>query len=265
MRPLLKGRGPHRVSGGEGILFKNQNKLKIKREFSPAVFIGDFMIKAIFIDIDGTLLDFEACVEESMRVGLTEKGIEYKPEMLATFHRINDGLWRDLEKGKLTFEELLRIRWATIFEALGIDLDGPEFEKYFRARLHESAIPMEGSFEMLEYLFGKYRLFAASNGPHEQQVQRLERAGMLRFFGEVFTSGKIGAEKPAKEFFEYCFDKIPDIEPEESLMLGDSLTSDMKGGADFGMKTIWLNLKDKEKPEWVDYEIKSLLEIKTII
>lgn len=231
----------------------------------PPVFIGDFMIKAVFIDIDGTLLDFEACVEESMRIGLTENGIEYKPEMLETFHRINNGFWRDLEQGKITFEELLERRWATVFEALGIELNGPEFEKYFRARLHESAVPMAGSYETLEYLSGKYRLFAASNGPHEQQAERLCKADMLRYFEEVFTSGKIGAEKPSADFFTYCFDKTGDIKPEESIMLGDSLTSDMKGGFDFGMKTIWLNQSGKEKPDWVDFEIKSLDEIKNII
>ena len=138
------------------------------------------MIKAIFIDIDGTLLDFEACVEESMRLGLIERGVDYKAEMLETFHRINNGLWRDLEQGKLTFEKLLEIRWATVFAELGINLDGLEFEKYFRARLHKSAIPMDGSYEMLGYLSEKYRLFAASNGPDEQQKKRLEKADMLR-------------------------------------------------------------------------------------
>lgn len=223
------------------------------------------MIKAVFIDIDGTILDFEACVEETMRLGLLENGIEYKDEMLEVFHRINNGFWRDLEQGKITFEDILEKRWATVFEALGIDLDGPEFERYFRKRLHESAIPMEGSFEMLEYLSGKYRVFAASNGPDEQQKNRLDKAKMLGFFEEVFTSGKIGAEKPSREFFEYCFDKIGDMKPEEAVMLGDSLTSDMKGGYDFGMKTIWLNLNGKEKPEWVDHEIKSLDEVKEII
>ena len=223
------------------------------------------MIKAIFIDIDGTLLDFEACVEESMRLGLIERGVEYKAEMLDTFHTINNGFWRDLEKGKITFEELLERRWATVFEALGIDLDGPEFERYFRARLHESAIPMEGSFEMLEYLKSRYRLFAASNGPDEQQKNRIAKAGMTDFFEEIFTSEKIGAEKPSPDFFRYCFDKTGDIKPEESVMLGDSLTSDMKGGADSGMKTVWLNLENEEKPEWVDHEIKSLVDIKEIV
>ena len=223
------------------------------------------MIKAIFIDIDGTLLDFEACLEESMRLGLIERGIEYKDEMLDTFHRINNGLWRDLEQGKLTFEELLKIRWATVFAELGIDLDGPEFEAYFRKRLHESAIPMAGSYGMLDYLSGKYRLFAASNGPHEQQVERLRKADMLKYFEEVFTSGKIGAEKPSKEFFEYCFKKYPELLPEESVMIGDSLTSDIKGGKGFGMKTVWLNLGEKDKNEDVDFEVKTLDEIKNIL
>ncbi|MBQ4643013.1 MAG: YjjG family noncanonical pyrimidine nucleotidase [Oscillospiraceae bacterium] len=222
------------------------------------------MIKAVFIDIDGTLLDFEACVEEYMRLGLTENKIEYKPEMLETFHRINNGFWRDLEQGKITFEELLERRWATVFEALEIDLNGPEFETYFRKRLHESAIPMEGSYETLEYLSGKYRLFAASNGPHEQQVERLRKAGMLGYFEEVFTSGKIGEEKPSPYFFEYCFEKV-DILPSESIMLGDSLTSDMKGGVCFGMKTVWLNGKGEKTELPVDYEIKSLAEVKNII
>ena len=223
------------------------------------------MIKAIFIDIDGTLLDFEACVEESMRLGLIERGVDYKAEMLETFHRINNGLWRDLEQGKLTFEKLLEIRWATVFAELGISLDGPEFERYFRARLHESAIPMADSYEMLEYLSGKYRLFAASNGPDEQQKKRLEKADMLKYFEEVFTSGKIGAEKPSADFFTYCFEKSGDVKPEESVMLGDSLTSDMKGGNAFGMETIWLNLKNEEKPDYIDHEIKSLDEVKNII
>ena len=223
------------------------------------------MIKAIFIDIDGTLLDFEACVEESMRLGLIERGVDYKAEMLETFHSINDGLWRDLEQGKLTFERLLEIRWATVFAELGIELDGPEFEKYFRARLHKSAIPMSGSYEMLEYLSEKYRLFAASNGPHEQQVERLRKADMLKYFEEVFTSGLIGAEKPSADFFTYCFEKAGDIKPEESIMLGDSLTSDMKGGNAFGMETIWLNLKNEEKPDYIDREIKFLDEVKDII
>lgn len=223
------------------------------------------MIKAVFIDIDNTLLDFEACAVEAMQKGFAERGVEYKSEMLEIFKSVNDRLWKKIEQGTLTFDELLKIRWKTIFAELKIELDGPEFETYFRNCLRKSAVPMKGAFDALTYLSGKYRLFAASNGPFEQQKNRLEKAGMLKFFEDVFTSEKIGVEKPNRQFFEYCFKSIGDILPSESVMLGDSLTSDMKGGNDFEMQTIWLNLKGEKMPQWINYEINSLYEIKEIL
>ncbi len=225
------------------------------------------MIKAIFIDIDSTLLDFEACVAETMEIGLAERGVEYNPEMLPVFHRVNNGLWKQIEEGTLSFEELLKIRWNKIFAELKIELDGPEFETYFRKNLNQSAIPVKGSAEMLEHLAKNYRLFAASNGPHKQQVGRLEKAGMLKYFEDVFTSELIGAEKPGKVFFDYCFNKIKDIKPEESLMLGDSLTSDMQGGINSGMQTLWFNTKSKPVPEdmKLDYIVENLDEVKNIL
>ncbi len=225
------------------------------------------MIKAIFIDIDSTLLDFEACVEETMKNGLAERGESYSSEMLDTFHRVNNGLWKQIEEGTLSFEELLKIRWNKIFAELGITLDGVEFETYFRKNLNESAIPVFGAEEMLSYLSKKYRLFAASNGPHEQQVGRLEKAGMLKYFEDVFTSELIGAEKPSTEFFSYCFNKIGDINPAETAMLGDSLTSDMQGGINFSMQTLWFNIKSKPSPEdmKLDYIVETLAEVQNIL
>ncbi len=225
------------------------------------------MLKAIFIDIDGTLLDFEACVEETMKIGLAERGVAYTPEMLPVFHRINNGLWHQIEEGTLSFEELLKIRWNKIFAELGIDLDGVEFETYFRKRLNQSAIPVLGAEQMLAHLAAKYRLFAASNGPQNQQVGRLEKAGMLKYFEDVFTSELIGEEKPSKTFFDYCFNKIVDIAPSEAVMLGDSTTSDMLGGANYGMQTLWFNPTAKPTPENInpDYIIKSLDEVKNIL
>lgn len=223
------------------------------------------MIKAVFIDIDNTLLDFGVCVENAMRFGFAERGVEFKDDMLDTFYEINNSLWQKIEKGTLTFERLLEIRWKIVFEELKIDLDGPEFEKYFRECLKESAVPMNGALELLKYLSAKYRLFAASNGPYEQQVTRLEKAGMKDFFEDIFTSGKIGFEKPNKKFFEYCFENIHDIFPDESVMLGDSLSSDMIGGHDFKMKTLWLNIKGEDKPKWVDDSVNLLYEVKNIL
>ena len=163
-----------------------------------------FMIRAIYIDIDNTLLDFDAYVKESLRSGLEQFGLRpYEDWMYDTFEKVNSGLWLQIEDGSLTFEELQKIRFNRVFEAIGgIDFDGVVFEKYFREFLNESAIPVEGAMEMLEYLAGKYILCTASNGPYNQQIHRLEIAGMLKYFRHHFISEKIGFSKPAKEFFD---------------------------------------------------------------
>lgn len=205
------------------------------------------MIKAILIDIDNTLLDFDAYVRESMRKGFAKYGLpEYEPYMYGVFKNVNDKLWHDIELGRITFTELKRIRWKSVFEALGMEADGESFEQYFRDELHESAIPVSGAYELLESLSGKVILCSASNGPFEQQMHRMEVADMSRYFEYHFISEDLGASKPSREFYDAAFGRLNEgrsnddvIKPEETLMIGDSLTSDMTGGLDYGMKTCW--------------------------
>lgn len=225
------------------------------------------MIKAVFIDIDNTLIDFNECAKVTMAKILGEYGIAYEAHMFGVFKGINDGLWRDIEKGVLTREGLYQVRWNRIFAALGITLDGPEFEKRFVAALHASAEPMEGAYELLEYLSGKYIVCAASNAPHLQQIHRLEAGGMLQYINEVFTSERMGSSKPGKAFFDACFAALEGITPEETIMIGDSLTADIAGGAEYGMKTCWFDYERKgDSGSFApDYTVSALRDICDII
>ena len=188
-----------------------------------------------------------------METGFRHFGLKpYEPYMYDVFIRENGRLWRRIEQGELTFQELEKVRWNIIFNELGIEFDGPVFEKYFRAALNDSAIPVAGSYEMLEALREKGCLIcAASNGPYEQQLRRLEIADMLRYFDHVFISEKIGASKPSGDFFEHAFSVInssreESILPHETVMIGDSLTSDIAGGRQYGMQTCWY-MRDREQ------------------
>ena len=101
-------------------------------------------MRLALIDIDNTLLDFDEYVRQTMQSGFAHFGLRpYEPFMDDVFERENNELWRALERGELTFAELKRVRWNSIFEALGIEFDGSVFEEYFRAALHESAIPVD--------------------------------------------------------------------------------------------------------------------------
>ncbi len=202
-------------------------------------------MKLILIDIDNTLLDFDAYTLQTMEEGFAHFGLRpYEPWMYDVFHRENNKLWRQIEEGTLTFQELEKIRWNNVFAALGIDFDGPVFEKYFRAAIHESAIPVPGAHELLEALRGRYLLAAASNGPYEQQLHRLALAGMKDCFTYFFISQRSGASKPSPVFFDAAFREVNEgrgtpITPADAAIIGDSLTSDMAGGRGYGLRTVY--------------------------
>lgn len=225
------------------------------------------MITTVFLDVDNTLLDFHLCALDSIKRGFDTWGMEYNDNVFTVFNEINDGLWHRIEKGEMTRDELFRIRWQLIFDRLGIDRNGPDFEKMFVANLAESAIPVEGANDLVEYLAGKYDIYVTSNAIHRQQIVRMTKAGMIDYIKDIFTSEVIGFAKPTKEFFDECFRRIPDVKKENVIIIGDSLTADIKGGVDYGIKTCWFNFKGEKydvRPE-CDYIVDRLCEIKNIL
>ena len=231
------------------------------------------MIKAVLFDVDDTLLSFSGYVKETMREGFSRFGLTpYSDAMFPVFERINTALWRQIELGSLTFEELTERRWNLIFQELGIDFDGTVFETYFRERLFYSAVPEEGAVDLLAYLHRKYTLCVASNGPWEQQMNRLRAGKMDRYFSYFFISSQIGAQKPDKAFFDGCFNvlrgaEFPGLGPEEVMIVGDSVSSDISGGSDYGLRTC-LYRKNAVPPcdhSGADYAVNSLAEIKNIL
>ena len=225
------------------------------------------MLKAVLMDIDDTLLDFGKCAEQAMRIGFAERGLPFDNSTYAVFTRINDVLWQQIERGELTTQQLFEFRWNRIFEALGIEADGVAFEKRFLDLLYETAIPVDGADEICRYLKGKYILCAASNAFHDQQLNRLSMSGFLPYFDHVFVSESLGYRKPEKAFFDACRAFLPDVAADECVMIGDSLTADIAGGKNAGMKTIWYNHAHRPVPEHceADQIVDSLLELKTLL
>ncbi len=230
-------------------------------------------MKAIFLDIDNTLLSFDESVKDTMKSGFPKFGIDrYEDGMFAVFNRINSDLWQALERGEIDFEELKKTRWNKIFAELGIAADGEAFEKYFRDRLFDSAIPENGAIGLLGYLSQKYILCAASNGPYHQQVNRLKIGGMLPYFSHLFISEEIGFQKPSEDFFRICMQRLnetasQEILPCEVTVIGDSLSSDMAGGIRFGMQTCFYNPTGKPIPADlpITHSVRSLKEIERFL
>ena len=224
------------------------------------------MTKVIFIDVDDTLLDFHACAEHAISMGFAEIGVECE-DFAQTYHKINDGLWRALERGEITREELYAVRFNLVFKALGIKADGPAFEKIFRRNLALTGEKMDGAEEILRYLSQKYDVYVTSNAPQAQQVSRLKIADLAPYIKDVFTSERLDAQKPTKEFFDRCFALLDGVSPADVVLIGDSLSADVLGGANAGIATVWFNVRNAEIPNDFtgNYVVTHLLELKNIL
>ena len=171
-------------------------------------------IKVLFLDIDNTLLDFDVAAAWAMEQCFQKAGLEYKSEMFAAFTEENNKIWQRIERKELTMDDLFYVRWQAILGHLGLEADGVEMEKEFRVLLNLSAVPVEGAEEILTYLKQqKYCLCAASNGPYDQQINRLKKADMLKYFAHCFVSEKVGADKPSQRFFDGCLKELPGVRP----------------------------------------------------
>ena len=225
------------------------------------------MVKAVFLDVDNTLLDFEKCSVAAMRQGFEELGLVYTDKVYETFLPINTALWQAMERGEIRQQDIFDTRWNKIFGLLDIEEDGIAFEKRFRRGLHEGAELVDGAPEILEYLAGRYPLYVVSNGPQHQQEYRLEKAGLRKWLAGIFTSEWAGVNKPERSFFERCFGELPGLDAADCMIVGDSLTADIAGGAAFGMQTCWFNFKGIPVPADIraDHVIDALAELRKIL
>lgn len=219
------------------------------------------------MDVDDTLLDFNECARENIRACFRKNGLEYSDLIFDFFLARNIRLWKQIEDGLLTIDELHRTRWAGIFRDLGIDADGPSFEQDFIAGLRETSVPVAGAHEIMGYLHMHYRIYVVSNASNKQQTKRLEKAGLMQYVNGMFGSIDIGINKPDRGYFDYCFSHMDGIRPADTVIIGDSLNADIKGGAEYGLRTIWFNLRNADSSLSIvpDFTVYSLPEIMSIL
>ena len=225
------------------------------------------MIRNVFFDLDDTIFDYATSEIAALSTALKKAGIEPTDEVLKSYHGINIPLWQAYERKEASCEFIVVERFRQLFEKCGINSDPQKMEDIYETELGQNAHLVEGAREMLEELKKTCRIYAASNGLVKIQENRLKISDTAKYFDDVFTSERNGACKPNKEFFDYCFERIPDVKKEETVIVGDSMTSDIKGGINAGIRTIWFNRFKMPKMSGVvpDYEFKTLDEIKEFI
>lgn len=221
------------------------------------------MIKALFFDIDDTILDYDLCAEFTVRLACETLGVTYSEAVQSEYRRVDDALWARQKAGELTIPQVLDLRDAHMMDYLGL-ADGMSFQEAFIAAFEESCALVEGAEDVLRAVKERgLPVYSASNGFLNVQTNRLEKAGVLQYFDRLFVSETIGYEKPDIRFFEHCL-RETGCAAHEVLMIGDSIAADIKGGLNAGWNVVYLNRHNK--PSGLDCrEIKTLTELLSVI
>ncbi len=219
--------------------------------------------QTLLLDADNTLFDFTAGEKIALETAFLQHGYTLTEEIHKIYERINVDLWKKYELGLMDRRTVIYSRFGLLFQEIGINIDGVVFEDVYQELLGQQHILLPHAKEVIEYLHAKYKLYIVTNGVTATQLRRLKDSGIEDYMEGIFVSEATGYQKPRKEFFDYCFERIPEFEAERSLIIGDSLSSDIKGGNNAGIMTCWYNpLRLKREADIkVDYEIRSLTEL----
>ena len=225
------------------------------------------MIKNILFDLDDTLLDFKKSEAYALSKTLTELDVNHDETAVARYSEINQQMWKLLEKGELTRQEVLTKRFELFFEEIGVQKDAFVTKQMYEQNLSKGHYFIDGAENLLKNLYEYYDLYLVSNGTLHVQQGRIGSSGIKKYFKNIFISEQIGFVKPQKEFFDKVTEVIPNYNPDETVIVGDSLSSDIKGGNNAGIKTVWYNPKHIKNTTdaVVNYEIHSLCELHNVL
>ena len=223
--------------------------------------------KALFFDFDDTLFDFKKSEKIALESVFAKYHIPLSKSNYALYDAENQAYWRSFEKGLYKSESDSAIRFTRFCEKIGrADIDGGEMCEAYLQVLGTTAFPIDDSPALLARLSRNYAIYIVTNSLKLVNDARSAVGGILPFVQERFISESIGVSKPQKPFFDYCFSRIS-YTKEQTLLIGDSLISDISGGIAYGLDTCWFNRHEKPNPEQlpVTYEITSLAQLETFL
>lgn len=226
--------------------------------------------KAILWDIDNTLLDFFAAEREALGACFKSFSLgELSEERLRSYSEINHRYWQRLEKGELKKSEVLLGRFREFFSLSGIPENiAADFNEEYQKRLGDCCVFMDNGRELVARLKEKgFKQYAATNGTYTAQERKLRNSGLDKLLDGAFISDLIGHEKPTEGFFGYVSESLREFDRDELIIVGDSLSSDIKGGVEHGIYAVWYNPRHIENTSGIkpDREISNLWDIEAIL
>ena len=226
-------------------------------------------IDTILWDVDATLLDFGASESISLRECLRAYGVEITDVQLMAYKDINRSYWERFERGELIRQQVYFHRFVDFFAILGVcHIPVIDINAAYQRAIGRNFVVEKNALETCAELQAQgIRQYVVSNGSGIAQHAKLDGSGLVHYMKECFISEEMGSEKPHRCFFDRCAARIPHYDPSRTMIVGDSLTSDMKGGNNAGILCCWFNPQGKPRPSAlrIDYVIQGLEEVLAIV
>lgn len=220
----------------------------------------------LFLDLDNTLLDFYAAESYAIEKLFSKYGLDNSKKTVALYSKINKEHWESFERGEKKKEEILTLRFKKTLEAMGEERDPVALNRDYFLLLSSCHFLLPGAMETVSAIKKKgYCLYLTTNGVAKTQYKRIEESGLAPFFDDVFVSETAGAQKPSREYFDFVYNHSGEKDKSKILVVGDSMTSDIKGGIDSGFDTVWLDGFGEEKLFEPTYRITDITELNNLL
>ncbi|PKO13472.1 MAG: noncanonical pyrimidine nucleotidase, YjjG family [Chloroflexi bacterium HGW-Chloroflexi-10] len=221
----------------------------------------------LLFDADGTLFDYDGAEAKALRNTFAFYNFPFQPEYGEIYHEINAALWKRFEQQTITLADLRVRRFAELLQNTHLDVDPQSFSQTYLDVLGQSTDLIPGAYELLQRLSGKYRMAVITNGITQVQRSRMRLSAIKDYFEKMFISEEIGFSKPAGNYFDVVFEGIGYPSKKDVLVIGDSLSSDIRGASDYGLDACWYNPQRQPAPEYlyIKYQIHTLTDLLPIL
>jgi 2-haloacid dehalogenase len=221
----------------------------------------------ILFDADGTLFDYNEAEQYALKESFVAHDIPYVHQYLQEYARINTGIWQEFEQGQITASALRAERFRRLFTVIGVGCSPEEFGATYLKKLSQADFLIAGALELVADLSHGYKLAVVTNGLTDVQRSRFGKSPITQYFSALVISEEIGEVKPDSAYFDHVFDLMGHPQKESVLIVGDSLSSDIQGGINYGIDTCWYN--PLSLPYTLDipstHEISELKELRKIV
>lgn len=221
----------------------------------------------LWFDADGTLFDYHRAESSALQKTFELLHLPFEDNYLDIYRQINHGLWQALERQEIKPDVLRVRRFELLLEALKLTGSHDHLSTTYVEQLGLRTDLMDGAYEVLQTLHRSSKLAIITNGLQSVQRSRLAHSTIRDFISEIVISEEIGVAKPSAAYFDAAFAQTGYPAKKDVLIIGDSLTSDIQGGADYGVDTCWYNPSDQPGPEHpeITYEIRHLRDLLELI